>query len=337
MNSQKKRNVLKNMVLGLFVFFVIGGLWTGTISEKYGKLTISTSGEHNQALVGPEYAVNLIGHAAHPIYYIGLLKPPYNSSISIWDDPSTISMVKWSPFDSVGSFEYELKLIWTNILYTTHLIESFFLIAVIIIVAAILLILKPKSQKASKDKLIYLLATMFLYVGGYCLIIPEWRYYWFIFILLMLMGFYLVDTLYKNKTLNSTLRNILLIVLILSFVMEPIYELNLFANSSDKVYILSNSLKDDYGIHGNIASNHEGDKDIASEQWGEMLCISYYSHCKYYGLTKKTEDSNELQRELDANNIDYYFVWDNSNNITLSGYREITNGKMQDLKIYARN
>ncbi|MCE7697955.1 MAG: glycosyltransferase family 39 protein, partial [Methanobacterium paludis] len=31
LNSQKKRNVLKNMVLGLFVFFVIGGLWTGTI------------------------------------------------------------------------------------------------------------------------------------------------------------------------------------------------------------------------------------------------------------------------------------------------------------------
>ncbi|AEG18531.1 ArnT family glycosyltransferase [Methanobacterium paludis] len=337
LNSQKRRNVLKNMVLGLFVFFVIGGLWAGTISEKYGKLTISTSGEHNQALVGPVYAVNPIEHAAHPIYYMGLLKPPYNSSISIWDDPSTINMVKWSPFDSVGSFEYELKLIWANILYTTQIIESFFLIAVVIIVAAVLFILKSKSQKASKDKLIYLLITMFIYVGGYCLIVPEWRYYFLIFILLMLMGFYLIDTLYKNKNLNSTLRNILLIVLILSFVMEPIYELNLFATSEDNVYILSNNLKDDYGIHGNLASNNEWDKDIASEKWGEMLCIAYYSNCKYYGLTKKNENSKDLQGELDANNIDYYFVWDDHDNITLPGYMEITNDEIQGLKIYKRN
>jgi hypothetical protein len=204
--------------------------------------------------------------------------------------------------------------------------------------------LKSKSQKALKDKLIYLLTTIFLYVGGYCLIIPEWRYYWFIFILLMLMGFYLIDSLYKNKTITSTLRNILLIVLILSFVMEPIYELNLFASTDDNVYILSNILKEDYGIHGNIASNNGWASDVASEKWGEMLCISYYSNCKYYGLTKRTNNSNDLQGELDVNNIDYYFVWDKSNNITSSGfkeitlygYREITNGKIHGLKIYAR-
>ncbi|MCE7697957.1 MAG: hypothetical protein K8E24_003675 [Methanobacterium paludis] len=93
LNGQKKNKVLKNMVLGLFVFFVIGGLWAGTISEKYEKLTISTSGEHNQDLVGPEYAVNTIKYAAHPVYYMGLIKPPYNSSISIWDDRSILKLL----------------------------------------------------------------------------------------------------------------------------------------------------------------------------------------------------------------------------------------------------
>lgn len=52
---QKKKNILKNLVLGLSIFFVIIGLWAGVISEKYGKLTISTSGEYNQAVKGPEY------------------------------------------------------------------------------------------------------------------------------------------------------------------------------------------------------------------------------------------------------------------------------------------
>jgi hypothetical protein len=57
---------------------------------------------------------------------------------------------------------------------------------------------------------------------------------------------------------------------------------------------------------------------------------------KYYGQHKKYNDLMDLQKELEENNIDYYFVWDNKNTITLSEYKELTNGEINGLKIYSR-
>ena len=318
LNDAKKKNILKNLVLGLSIFFVISGLWAGVISEKYGKLTISTSGEYNQAVKGPEYPTD-------PVFYAGLFKPPNNSSTSIWDDPSYIKVDPWSPFNSIESFKYELQLIWKNILRTTAIIESFFIIAFIIIISSILFIFRSKSEKISKDQITYLLITIVIYIGGYCFIAVEWRYFFFIFILLMLTGFYLIDNLYKSKTFNATFRNVLLLLLILSFIIQPMSEMILFAGN-DNSYNLSNTLKDEYGVHGNIASDEWG---------GKTLTISYYLNAKYYGKTNETDNSTELQNELENNNIDYYFVW-NKSTPKLSDYKEITNGKLEGLKIYSR-
>lgn len=319
-NIPKKKNVLKNLILGLSVFFIISGLWAGTISEKYGKLTISTAGEYNQAFMGPEYLKN-------PVFYMGLFKPPTKNSTSIWDDPSYIKMNHWSPFDSIESFKHQLKLIWRNIVYTAIIIESFFLIAFLIIIAIILFILKSNAQQPIKDKFIYLLITMFIYMGGYLLIIPEWRYLWPIFILLMIGGFYLIDSSYRSKMITKTLRNILLIILILSFTVEPVYETILFSSADNSLHNLGNTLENEYRIHGNVASNKWG---------GETLSISYYLGLKYYGKTKETNNSADLQKELKNNSIDYYIVWDTEDTLKLSNYKEITKGKIKGLTIYSQ-
>jgi hypothetical protein len=326
-NKQEKSKILKNLFLGFLVFFMISGLWIGTISDKYGKITISTSGEFNQALMGPKYSTNPTEYIKHPIYYYGLIKPPNKSAISIWDDLSYIEMKQWSPFDSRENFEHELKLIWQNIIRTAIIIEYFFLISVVIIIASLLFIFRYHSKKTLKDRLIYLLITMIIYLGGYCLIAVEWRYFWFVFILLMVTGFYLIDSLYKSRIFTETFRNILLIILICSFIIQPVNELFLYSSTDEGAYGLSNTLKTDYGISGNIASNDE---------WGEMISISYYLNSKYYGITKKTTNYQDLQRELEDNNIDYYFVWHKTDDIQLSDYREITGGKIYDLRIYSK-
>ena len=64
--------------------------------------------------------------------------------------------------------------------------------------------------------------------------------------------------------------------------------------------------------------------------------ISYYLNSKYYGLTNVTKNSEELESELSVNQIDYYFVWNNSSIINFSNYEEITHGKIDGLKIYAK-
>ena len=323
----EKKIILKNLFLGLLVFFVVSGLWVGNISEKYGKLTISTAGEYNQAIVGPKYQENTIGYGQSPLDYQGLIKPPQNT-INIWDNPSYLKVDRWNPLASWKDFDYELKLFWSNIFYTFNIIQSFMPIAVFILIAMIIFILRSKDVMA-KNILKYLLLTMIIYIGGYCLIIPEWRYLWFIFVLLMISSFYMVDRIYKSNIMNLKIRNILLFLLVFSFIIQPAIEVGYYASQpNDKIYNLSNTLKVDYGVHGNIASNANR---------AEMLTLSYYLNGKYYGISKKSNNSIDLQKELNDNRINYYFVWNSTDNIKLSDYNEIVQGKIEGLKIYSKN
>jgi hypothetical protein len=88
---------------------------------------------------------------------------------------------------------------------------------------------------------------------------------------------------------------------------------------------LSNTLKDDYGVHGNIASNSE---------WMDTLTVSYYLNGKYYGMPRETNSSTDLQQELEDYKIDFYIVYNDTADLNLSDYHEITNGKIVGLKIY---
>ncbi len=324
--KNQKKNILKNLFLGLSIFFVVSGLWAGTISEKYGELTISTAGDYNQALVGPEYKDNIMDDGISPLYYMGLIAPPNNDSTSIWDDLSYQKMDHWSIFSSWKNFEYELDLVSANIVYTFNILESFMPLAILILIFMVLFILRSNFDKVSKDILKYLLVTMIIYMGGYCLITPEWRYLWFIFVLLMISSFFMVDRLYKTHVLNLTVRNIFIFLLICSFVIQPTIQAVHFAQD-DNLYDLSNTLKSDYGVHGNLASN----------EWDNVSTIAYYLNSKYYGGNKKTNNISELDKELKDNNIDYYFVWNPDGDLKLSDYHEITNGKLVGLNIYSKN
>ncbi|HML06221.1 MAG TPA: hypothetical protein VK426_10645 [Methanobacterium sp.] len=318
-NSLKKKNILKNLILGLSVFFIISGVWTGLISEKYDKITISTSGEYNHALVGPSYPI-------HPAFYQGLYKPPNNISNSIWDDLSYVKMNQWSPFESWNSFNRQITILENNAIFAIKIIESFFLIAVILVIATIIFIWKSKSNKITKEKLIYLLITMIIYTFGYCFIAVEWRYLWLISVLLMISGFFIIDNIAKNKEITLNLRNILLILLICGIIIQPLQSIIQLSNEDNSFFDLSEKLKDGYNITGSIASN----------KWGNTLIISYYMNTKYYGGTKENESLYDLKNELENNNIDYYFVWDSVPISDLSNYKEITNSKIKGLMIYKR-
>ncbi|HML06177.1 MAG TPA: hypothetical protein VK426_10420, partial [Methanobacterium sp.] len=253
---------------------------------------------------------------------------------------SYVQMKHWSPFDSWESFKFELNNIEKNIYHTVNIINSFYLVTFLIIISIIIFVLNSNAQKPVKDKLVYLLITLLLYVSGYILIYLEWRYLWLVFILIVISGFYLVQSIYNTKIINKNLRNILLIILIFSFTIEPAYEIISLSNPTDPFYELSNKLENDYGIHGNIASN----------KFGDTMRIAYYLNIKYYGQTKKTNNSADLEKELETNNIDYYFFWgeeykfyvpnyyywNESDTIILPGYQEITNGKIKGLKIYSK-
>ncbi len=98
------------------------------------------------------------------------------------------------------------------------------------------MIISSKIDSYSQKILKYFLITLIIYVGGYCLIIPEWRYLWFVFILLMISSFFIVDKLHKKNLIPINIRNILLIFLLCSFIIQPAIEISYFANA--EIYIL---------------------------------------------------------------------------------------------------
>jgi hypothetical protein len=314
-DDEKKKKVKRNLILGLTVFLALSGIWIGLISDKYDKVTIGTSGTYNQAFVGPD-------SQGHPLN--GLIVPPNKNAVSGWEDPSYFNIKPWNPLGSIKSIIFELNIIWNNIIKTSTKFLSFSILSLFILLAALIFVLKYKKDEVSKRNLMYLLVTIFIYSGGYCLIFVDTRYLWVISILIFLLGVYLFEVLFKNGLIKSKIRNILLILLILSTFIMPVTELNDNINVDENIHNISYDLQYNYHVHGNLASKNE---------WVLSLILTYYLDGKYYGQTKNDSNLNELETELKNNNIDYYLVWGKSNQTDLP-YQEITGGKIDILKVY---
>lgn len=318
--SINKKGVKKNLIIGLIIFLAISGLWIVTLSSKYDKLTIGTTTEYNHAITGPEYPT-------HPVYIMGLIKPPNKSATSTWEEPSLVKLSEWSPFESVEYFKYQLILISENLFRFTIFLEYYSILSIAIIIISMYYIFKSKTNKSFKKRLFYILITILIYSSGYLLIHVQDRYIWPIIILLMFCGFYLVDNLYQNNVHNMKLQNIVLVFLMFSFIFAPVLGLLLYPKTDINSYSLSKTLKNEYKISGNIASN---------DLWENTNRISFYLNSQYYGLPKNNSNSYELENELKKNDIDYYFVWGDYTNVHPLNYKEITNDRIPGLRIYAR-
>ena len=318
-DCDKKNKIKKNLLLGLTVFLVLSGIWIVLISDKYHELTIGTSGTYNQNLVGPE-------SQGHPPLYQGLMAPPNKYALSSWEDASYFKMTPWNPVGSLKSFIFELNIIWKNIIETGYILLSFSILSLLILAAALIFIFKYNKDRKARRNLMYLLITIFLYSAGYSLILVESRYLWIISILIFLMGIYLIETFFKNDLIKQRIRSLLLVILILSFIVMPLSELDNSIDIDKNFHDIGYNLKDNYSIHGNIASN---------DQWYGSLLLTYYLDGKYYGQTEKGISLNDLETELNNDDITYYFVWGSSNQTDLP-YKEITRGKLPiHLKVYS--
>ncbi|NYB26384.1 MAG: hypothetical protein HVN34_03465 [Methanobacteriaceae archaeon] len=315
-----RKVILKNFLLGLSIFFIISGAWIGVISDKYGYLTIGTSGGYNYEIVGPESQ----GQAWS---YQGLMKPPNNSAVSAWEDPSIYKMNSWSVFSSGDNFKHQLNLIWKNSVSILRIFVNYSILSLIILIGAILFVIKTDS-KESRRKITCLLVTILIFSVFYIFIVVENRYLWLVYILTMITGIYLINHFYNVDKLKKFGRNILLAFLLTSFIVTPVMNLAITFNVGYDEYLLSQSLENVYNVKGNIASNDE---------WELSLYQAYYLNSKYYGTTINNEDVNSVNDQLTSNEIDYYLVWGDNGGYQLSDYEEITNGKISWLKVYSRN
>jgi hypothetical protein len=330
---QHKRAIIKHIILGLALFFIISGSWSAVISDKYGEITFGTSGTYNYNVIGPE-------STGHPTEYVneGFIKPPYENVTSAWEDPTYLKVKHWSPFQSVSNFKYQLSKIRYNILILEGMYVSFSYLSLIILLAFLILCIKPIKKLILDVNVLYPMVTVLIFSAGYLLILLEARYLWIVYILLMLMGGYLINLIFTNKDLTSPGKTLLLLIFIGSFLIMPFTGLISFhyvgvdgGYVGKDVYDWSVIIESQYPVQGNIASNGNAENGA----YRKTLHTSYFLGTSYYGFSKPNESDNDLKADFMKYGIDYYFVWGNSSNEDLlSGYKEVKKGKIPNLRIY---
>lgn len=309
-----KRGVLKNLAAGFLVFILISSIWIAFISYKDGKLTYGTSGDFNYALVGP----NSTGFAE---YSEGLHNP---------DQVKTNYLPQeWSPFSSLTNFQYQLNLIWNNAQKTGMILNYFSIISFLIILIYIILLIVPPSN-VKRTEIAYPLLTMFILTAGYIMVVVEERYIWLIYLLLIMMGGYLLNKLINNNIFSSMrFHNLLKIIFVVGFiflmVLMPINYLLGNINTGKDSYILAGTLTE-YGVHGNVATN---------DKLTEMNYLEYYMNTNLYGQSQQNISSEQLNNDLLSLGINYYFVWGSSKqNSYLIGYKQVANLTPNNLVVY---
>lgn len=321
-----RKGILKNLLIGLALFFIISGFWTGVISEKYDYLTWGTSGKYNFQEIGP-----IQKEQGSPIWH-GFLKPSNGRAISAWEDPTYLEMRSWGPLNSWASFKYELTIIRDNLIKIMEFLNEFSYFSLFIIISAFLVLMRPiKELLETQDMLFNFFLTIILYTAAYILIFVEFRYLYLVYFLLTLMGGYLLQLLFKNNFFTKPRKSTLLIIFLVSLLIMPVTGFIHDKNSGKSVYDTANTIKSQYNIQGNIASN---DEYLAS------MYLSYLWNSYYYGTSKKNWrpiSDLELERDLKTYDIDYYLVWgdSDSNQLLLSRYKELTNDKINNLRIYS--
>ncbi len=193
----------------------------------------------------------------------------------------------------------------------------------IILICYLLLIIRPLNEIISKDKLLFPFITVLIYAGGFTPVLVEERYLWVVYLLLLLMGAFLLTLLFKNDFFTPSRKTVLVTIFIISFLIMPVNHLVETINTDKDVYLLSESVN--ISPHTRIASNNE---------WLKSTYLAYYWNSEYIGQTKPTLSSTEQIRTLQSYETDYYIVWGNSNDTLLSNYTEVTNGQLKCLKIY---
>ena len=144
--------------------------------------------------------------------------------------------------------------------------------------------------------------TLGLYSAGYCLIHTEPRYLWPMLFLLICMGGYLLELLFRTRTFETPGRKALLVLAFAaSFLVTPLSELVSRKPWRSTTATLGRLLE---------GEKLEGSKIASNTDYGAAVCIAHHVRAKYYGQAKENAPEAQVIQELQESGIDYYLVWD---------------------------
>jgi len=309
-------NAIKSIFVGLLIFGILVSPWIYLLSLKYNKFTVSTGGNYNFAIVGPTY------DGKHIPRIEKLYEPVNETATSYWEDPTFLDVKSWSPFESFENFSHLFSNVYKNIfdliLFCT--ISSPFIFLLIFTINPKKVFKKINTRILGLFALGYISGLLLLFIHSRFLIVIQ-------FILIVLTGSYLLISVEKFVAIEY-LRKVIIIFVCLSLSFQPVYSILKNLNDDKEIYVLSEKLKNHLSIKGNIASVSTTPLE---EDWGNSLTLSYLLNARYFGEVDRKLDITSLYKELIESEIDYYFVWDNEQNINNNKFHLVFRESVKDL------
>jgi len=291
-----RRRVFVQFLSGIITCAVLAAPWISLISAKKGAWTFGESARVIHASYNP------LVFASLPTTVQGLFPPPDASATSMWDDPTTVPRVDWSPFESSARFIDQLKIIALNAAQLVeYLFSSFWLLFITLGSAIVLSIGRRHSTPDRRVVRIYLL-TVFILLGAYLPIVVDTRYFWGPVVLSLLLAASLLSGIIERWNPSRKERRLTLALFLLSFAAMPLWNLVLIANDGRTVFLASEHLATREPLAG---------KRVAADNWKRGLALSHFLGARYFGQPRNPQDAVALESELLQYRIEYYLAYKN--------------------------
>ena len=290
---EKRKTIITNFILGMVIFSLMSGTWIYLLSNKYHYFTFSNTSKYNFALIAPN-------SKGHPMNYQGLLKPVNDNAVSVWEDPSYLSYDEFNPFETFSYFRHFAYNFLRNLCEIVFycLQYSFFAISVGLLGC---LFLKKHERSLLNNPIFFAYLTIILYCSGYALLSIQFRYLYIVYLLLTLVGVYILShimLLLKNH--SKSIRWFILVLFFFSILYMPVTKAYEEHFKRKGIHIISGLVRNEIQATSKIASNG---------RWHNSLYMSYLNSYKYFGISKEKNNYNKIVDELKMGNIDYYIRW----------------------------
>jgi len=277
MRSDKigRNRVARQFASGLASFFILSSGWILALHASYGGWMLSTTGEFNHRLVGPQ-------SAGYP-HLRGLLPVPNEHTSSAWQDPSPAALPSWN---IQAAPAHELKLVIGNAKQIVKFSAFQSVLFPVFLVGYVILCVTAAKERW---EWIYPVLTICLFTGGYLFLTVQDRYFWFAELLMLLMAFRSIQLFLESQPLAVAPRAALIVIVVLSFAVGPLRVLRAQFRHDARLYSVAESIKASEKLHEPFAS---------CENWAQSAYIAYVVQEPYDGLITAEPDADKIARDL---------------------------------------
>lgn len=286
----ERRAVIRNWLVSMVIFLLISGAWIGVMSSKYNEIVISYAygySKHSMLKQGEPF-----------VFSAGLLTPPNEGSINILEDYTGLKLEKWSAFDSQEYFNFQLGMVKWSLTQAWNYLGHHGLL--IILISGLFWVYHVRKGLFSASIHTRFLSFAGIYVGGYSLMIMQFRYLWIIEVLLLIMAVVMLTHLMKRLPLNVVQRYVVMVGVVLVFGYSPVRYLVSSANQGKALHELVEEVSGELAEKGNVAS---------VSAYVKSLYFCYHMQLPYYGIPAAVKHGEELTKTLQDHDIRYILVW----------------------------